>query len=256
MFQASLPIKFWSECVQAAVYLINRTPTTLLNGKSPYEILFGSRPDLSLLRTFGCLCYAHNQPRVKDKFGPRSRRCIFLGYHNGKKGWKVFDLESKEVFKSRDVRFIEDSFPFATPEVMPIQELQSYPFVDLDVPILDDRGSTNVIAPSTDAPVNSSTVPSREQRSRHPPAYLADYICHSARTRHPVPSQSNVVTSSGTKFLIAHYVTYNNFFTGHRKFLVSVTTNVEPRSYKEAVVHDRWRKAMQQEIEALEKNHT
>ena len=57
--QASLPLDFWGECVQAAIFLINRTPTTLLNGKSPFDILFGSSPDLSILRTFGCLCYAH-----------------------------------------------------------------------------------------------------------------------------------------------------------------------------------------------------
>ncbi|XP_019199774.1 PREDICTED: uncharacterized protein LOC109193375 [Ipomoea nil] len=31
-FQASLPIKFWGECVQTAAYLINRTPSSLLGG--------------------------------------------------------------------------------------------------------------------------------------------------------------------------------------------------------------------------------
>jgi len=33
-FQASLPIKFWGECVQTAAYLINRTPSSLLGGRS------------------------------------------------------------------------------------------------------------------------------------------------------------------------------------------------------------------------------
>jgi len=34
-FQASIPISYWGHCVKAAVYLINKLPTTGLQGKSP-----------------------------------------------------------------------------------------------------------------------------------------------------------------------------------------------------------------------------
>lgn len=86
MFQTSVPIHFWADCVQAAVHVINITPTKLLEGKCPYEILFGSSPNLELLQVVGCLCYAHNKPIKKDKFGPRSCKCVFLGYPFGTKG--------------------------------------------------------------------------------------------------------------------------------------------------------------------------
>uniref|UniRef100_A0A2N9FVF7 Integrase catalytic domain-containing protein n=1 Tax=Fagus sylvatica TaxID=28930 RepID=A0A2N9FVF7_FAGSY len=36
-FQSNLPIHFWGNCVQTAVYLINRIPTPLLSNKTPYE---------------------------------------------------------------------------------------------------------------------------------------------------------------------------------------------------------------------------
>lgn len=29
-----------------------------------------------------------------------------------KKGWKVYDMETQEIFVSRDVKFVENDFPF------------------------------------------------------------------------------------------------------------------------------------------------
>lgn len=43
-FQAHLPIQFWRECLLNATYLINRTPTKLLKGKSPYGLLYACKP--------------------------------------------------------------------------------------------------------------------------------------------------------------------------------------------------------------------
>lgn len=62
-FQANLPIEFWGECVLTAAYLINRTPSMLLKGKTPYELLYSQAPSYGNIRVFGCLAYAHNQRR-------------------------------------------------------------------------------------------------------------------------------------------------------------------------------------------------
>ncbi|PNX75889.1 hypothetical protein L195_g031833, partial [Trifolium pratense] len=48
------------------------------------------------------------------KITHRSKKCVFIGYPYGKKGWKLFDLETEDIFVSRDVEFIETKFPFAT----------------------------------------------------------------------------------------------------------------------------------------------
>lgn len=117
-FQASLPLEFWGQCILAAGYLINRTPATTLGGKTPFELLYKWPPPLNHLRVFGCLCYVHNQNTKGDKFASRSKPSIFLGYPFGKKGWRVFDLETKKISVSRDVIFLEDQFPFATPSTL------------------------------------------------------------------------------------------------------------------------------------------
>lgn len=76
LFQSHLPIKFWGESILAATHLINRTPSSVLKGKTSYEVLFGSRPKYDMIHSFGCLCYAHLCSRNKDKFGTHSRKCL------------------------------------------------------------------------------------------------------------------------------------------------------------------------------------
>ncbi|XP_048609075.1 uncharacterized protein LOC106356373 isoform X1 [Brassica napus] len=113
-FQAHMPIEYWGECVLAAGHIINRTPSALLGNKTPFEKLYGSAPSYKHLRVFGCLAYAHNLDHKGDKFTSRSSRCVFLGYPYGKKGWRLYDIDRKLIFNSRDVVFREKNFPFQT----------------------------------------------------------------------------------------------------------------------------------------------
>lgn len=87
------------------------TPTPILSGKTPLEVITRKPTRYDYLHIFGSLCYAHRLPRSTDKFNEWARRCIFVGYPYGKKGWKLFDLELK-IFISRDVIFHEDVFHF------------------------------------------------------------------------------------------------------------------------------------------------
>lgn len=82
---ANLPIRFWGDCILAAADLINLMPSSVLQWKTSYEVLMGKVPDYSHLRVIGCLCY----PAIKtsDKFAPRAKRCIMLGYPYAKKGY-------------------------------------------------------------------------------------------------------------------------------------------------------------------------
>lgn len=105
-------INFWGECIFGAGYLINRTPSTVLDYKTPYELLFGVPPSYDNLRIFGSLCYAHNQRAKSDKFASRSRRCVFVGYPHGKKGWKLFDLDRQEFLFHGMLSFMRGNFLF------------------------------------------------------------------------------------------------------------------------------------------------
>ena len=77
---AKLPKKFWAEALSTAVYLRNRSPTTAVQGKTPFEAWTKEKPDVGHFKIFGCLCYAHISKDELQKFDGKAKRCIMLGY--------------------------------------------------------------------------------------------------------------------------------------------------------------------------------
>ena len=56
---AGLPYSLWAEAANTATYIYNRLPNAPLKGKSPHELWYGRKPDLSNLKVFGCIAYAY-----------------------------------------------------------------------------------------------------------------------------------------------------------------------------------------------------
>lgn len=188
------------------------------------------------------------------------------------------DLETHKLFVSRDVQFAENVFPYASSpadllEPSHLRDTSDWNWDSYDIgissprtdsggaaPVEDSEGATPVEA-SDESSISTPVTHSPEQalgrglRSRQPPPYLRDFVCHSARVVHPSPSLPST-GSSGTRFPLANYVTYQNFSESHTKFLAAISAGVEPRTFHEAVQDPNWRQAMQTEIDALERNGT
>ena len=121
MIDANIPIAFWAEMINTASYLQKRSPTVALEGRTPYEVLYQAiqgptpepnHPSLHHLRRIGCVAY-HRTPDEKFqnktalKFGPRSTRCMLIGYTESSKIWKLWDIEKQRAIRSADVVSIE-----------------------------------------------------------------------------------------------------------------------------------------------------
>lgn len=100
-----------------ACYLINRSPSTVLNFKTPYEEWSEKLADYSNLKIFCCTAYAHTKQGILET---RALNCAFLGYPKGVKANKLLcvDLQPPMCIISRDVVFNK------------IEMLKSYILVD------------------------------------------------------------------------------------------------------------------------------
>ena len=112
--------EFLAKAVETTCYLVNISPSSALEDKTPHEIWTGKKPSLSHLRVFGCDAYVHVPKEKRTKLDNKSERCIFIGYKDGLKGYKLWNLETRKVVYSQDVVFREVKY-VVTHEFLPMK---------------------------------------------------------------------------------------------------------------------------------------
>ena len=111
LLQARLPKVYWAEAVNTAVYVRNRVITSALKPEAtPFECWFGKKPDVSKLRVFGCVAYAHVPDKERKKLDKKAEKMRFMGYSENRKGYRLIDETTHKVSVRYDVIFNEGSF--------------------------------------------------------------------------------------------------------------------------------------------------
>ena len=158
---SKLPHRFWAEALSTYVYLKNRSPTKALDGITPYEAWSGIKPDVSILRIFGCSAYPHVPKIERKKLDIKTRKCVLLGYGTNQKGYRLYDVKRKKIVHSRDVVFDETSLPG-------IEKETKIKYVELEV---------------SEEPVVESTTTNGE---------TGEMTVNDQQTREPLPTSPNV----------------------------------------------------------------
>nr|GEU33295.1 putative reverse transcriptase domain-containing protein [Tanacetum cinerariifolium] len=99
-----------------------------------------------------------------------------------------------------------------------------------------------------------TTLPTRETRNSKQPKHFSDYqVQLPPLVDHAQASSSQ---ASFTVHPLSNFVTYNHFSNAHKAFLAAIDSNDEPKYFHQAIKDDRWKEAMKNEIQALERNGT
>jgi hypothetical protein len=91
-----------------ANYIKNHSPSACCGDIVPAELWSKRKPSISYFKSFGCSVFVTLPKKERrGKFSPRGKKLIFLGYCDGRRGFRMWDQELKKIITSRDVVFKE-----------------------------------------------------------------------------------------------------------------------------------------------------
>ena len=92
------------------VYLLNRSPTQSLDGKTPYEAWYNKKAAVHHLHMFCCVAYMKVTHPHLAKLDPMGLKVVFIGYEPGSNAYRLYDPVGRRAHVSRDVIFDEGTF--------------------------------------------------------------------------------------------------------------------------------------------------
>ncbi|RVE41307.1 hypothetical protein evm_014045 [Chilo suppressalis] len=103
--EAKLDKRYWPECVKAASYIGNRLLTNTYIKKTPYELFFGIKPDVSHFKIYGSSAFVRIPEECRtSKLNAKAIKGVLVGYTD--MGYRV--LVENKIIISRHVRFIDN----------------------------------------------------------------------------------------------------------------------------------------------------
>ena len=76
---SELPKTFWAEALATAIYLQNRSPTKPVEGKIPYEEVYGEKPNVGHLKVFQSFAYSYIPKDERQKLDLKGSQVYLLG---------------------------------------------------------------------------------------------------------------------------------------------------------------------------------
>ena len=95
---AGLGKEFWEVDVDTACYLKNWSPTSTLFDKIVHEVWSGKNPSIAHLRVFGCDAFMHVPKEKMRNLDNKQEKCIFVGYKDKVKVYKLCNPVRKIVY--------------------------------------------------------------------------------------------------------------------------------------------------------------
>eukprot|EP00253_Pinus_taeda_P035760 PITA_35760 len=220
-----LPNDYCAEAVNCAAYILNRCPRKAVMNKVSEEAWSGRKQGVTHMKVFGCVAYAHIPDQLRRKLDSKGEKCVFIGYSEESKAHWLYISSTKKFFVSRDVQFIEEeAWDGSIEKTVNVKNCLSH---DTTAPTQGQQGTPlrriESASPSTPQSVNSSASSS---------------ICTPNERGKKFRNLSDIY-DEGMNSLFALYCHVD-----------------DPIHFEEAIKDKKWIEAMDEEINAIERNKT
>nr|GEW56312.1 reverse transcriptase domain-containing protein [Tanacetum cinerariifolium] len=106
MLSASkLLLFFWAEAIATACFTQNLSLLIPRHEKTPYHIINNRKPSVKFFHIFGSVCYIVRDGEKIDKMKEKGDECIFVGYSNQSRAYRVFNKRTRVIMESIHVNF-------------------------------------------------------------------------------------------------------------------------------------------------------
>ena len=253
LLEANLPAELWGEAVATANFVRNRSP---VSGKSqtPWELFYGRKPDVSLLRAFGCKAFVHIPKEQRTKLDAVSEAGIMVGYMPNGNGYRIL-VEDGFILSSRNVVFKEtaakeaDNQPSAPPPAPTASDDEDDGAPDLDSESDDDKPDNSPPGGESSSGSDSSPADSSSNDAAGSDSGAASQDNNTGGAGTRVSARANKGKAPGEWWRT----------TAATAAATADTTLVEPQTLQEALSSpnaDDWRAVMQDEYASLMANNT
>jgi hypothetical protein len=103
----SLPQRLWAKALNCATYIQNRSPHRYVKDNTPHEDWSGLKPEVTHFHIFDSRAWARIPSEKRKGLDPQSTECIFVGYLDDVKGYRLIDLSSDCLIIDHSVQFVE-----------------------------------------------------------------------------------------------------------------------------------------------------
>jgi len=279
--QSGMPVEFWDYALEYVTYTRNRTLNRGNSStKTPFELMFGKKPDVRHMVPFGCIGYARRNIVNAGGFGDRGIRCRMFGYDNNHGTYRVLLQGDRSPKRVRNVIFYPTKFKFPpgnqtmrTREIFENdRKMSAGPASEPSIDAEDELEPPGVVGDGDHASredVREAVVPDgdpeNERKEDQPLTERKDdeilfpeQVNAEGEEEHEDSEEAFETRASGrsgkgvppARFGI-HYAMGE---LRDHDFLFSI--NCEPGNFSEANRDPEWRAAMATELKALEKNGT
>lgn len=164
--ESGAPENLWGEALLTACNILNKIPPKH-SDKIPYELFKLRKPNLLILRVWGCLAKVGIPDPKRKKIGPKTVDAIFVGYASGSNANRflvvnsqINDISNNTMMEARDAVYFEDKFSYKT-------KTSSQP-----------SSSSSQPAPEDDSDPEPIAEPRRSKRSRIERNFGDDYFTY------------------------------------------------------------------------------